>query len=90
MPAYQTFQQNGILLDQLTDEKTGLRITVSRTGAEMVSLARRDASGNWRGFLYRDGETEVPRMVRLPSSLRMPMAMKTAQERTRPAVRTFS
>ncbi len=58
--AYQTLQQNGILLDQLTDETAGLRIAVHRTGAEMVSLARRDASGNWRGFLYRDGETAPP------------------------------
>ncbi len=60
MAAYKTLQQNGILLDQLTDEQTGLRIAVNRTGAEMVSLARRDATGNWRGFLYRDGETSLP------------------------------
>jgi len=57
---YQTLQQNGILLDQFTDEATGLRIAVNRTGAEMVSIARRDASGNWRGFLYRDGVTAPP------------------------------
>jgi len=53
-------QKDGVTLDVLTDEDAGLRIAVTRTGAEMVSLARRDASGNWRGFLYRDGETAPP------------------------------
>jgi len=58
--AYQTLQQSGISLDTLTDEVAGLRIVVNRTGAEVVSLARRDAAGEWRGFLYRDGETSPP------------------------------
>jgi len=47
-------------LDQITDEAAGLRLIVCRTGAEPVSLARRDASGTWRGFLWRDGEVEKP------------------------------
>lgn len=41
-------------------ENDGLRIAVNRTGAELTSLARQDARGEWRGFLYRDGETEAP------------------------------
>lgn len=47
-------QREGHTLDVLT--VGDLRITVSRLGAEMVSLARRDAAGNWHGFLYRDGD----------------------------------
>jgi galactose mutarotase-like enzyme len=58
MAASQTLQKNGITLDVL--ETSGLRIMVNRTGAEMVSLAKRDSSGEWRGFLYRDGETNAP------------------------------
>jgi galactose mutarotase-like enzyme len=48
------------LLDILTNEELGLRIIVSRLGAELVSLARRDANGNWTGFLYRDNEIAKP------------------------------
>ncbi|MGI8955793.1 MAG: hypothetical protein ACR2II_02620 [Chthoniobacterales bacterium] len=48
------------LLDILTDEERGLRIVVSRLGAELVSLARRDAAGNWIGFLYRDNDLSAP------------------------------
>lgn len=48
------------LLDVLTDEERGLRIIVSRLGAELVSLARRDAQGNWIGFLYRDNDICKP------------------------------
>lgn len=33
---------------------------VNRTGAEMVSLARQTRDGQWRGFLYRDGQTAPP------------------------------
>ena len=46
---------DGQTLDQLTSEKHGLRIAVSRLGAELVSLSRRNQSGQWIGFLYRDG-----------------------------------
>lgn len=48
------------LLDILTDEERGLRIVVSRLGAELVSLERRDAAGNWVGFLFRDNDLSVP------------------------------
>ncbi|MDQ6624835.1 MAG: hypothetical protein M3Y69_01660, partial [Verrucomicrobiota bacterium] len=48
------------LLDILTDEAAGLRIVVSRLGAEIVSLARRDAHGEWIGFLHRDGDLTKP------------------------------
>ena len=58
MAASQTLQKNGMTLDIL--ETSDLRLMVNRTGAEMISLARRDASGNWCGFLYRDGETGTP------------------------------
>ena len=44
----------------LTDEAAGVRLVVSRLGAELVSLARRDEKGNWLGFLYRDGELDPP------------------------------
>ncbi|MEO5718648.1 MAG: hypothetical protein ABIR29_08770 [Chthoniobacterales bacterium] len=48
------------LLDILTDDERGLRIVVSRLGAELVSLARRDAEGNWIGFLHRDNDLSLP------------------------------
>ena len=44
------------LLDVLADEESGLRLLVSRLGAELISVARRDASGNWIGFLHRDND----------------------------------
>jgi galactose mutarotase-like enzyme len=47
-------------LDTLEHAEAGLRITVTRTGAEMVSLARRRPDGTWEGFLYRDGQTAAP------------------------------
>ncbi len=57
---YSTTEQSGRTLDVLTDETAGVRLMVSRLGAEPVSLARRDAAGNWRGFLWRDGELSKP------------------------------
>ena len=54
-------EREGRLLDVLTDEVRGLRIIVSRLGAELVSLARRDAEGgDWLGFLYRDNDISKP------------------------------
>jgi galactose mutarotase-like enzyme len=47
-------------LDEIVDDSTGLRLVVCRTGAEPVSLALRDSSGGWRGFLWRDGQVEKP------------------------------
>jgi galactose mutarotase-like enzyme len=46
--------------DVLTDETNGLRLVVSRLGAELVSLARRDKAGDWIGFLYRDNDVTTP------------------------------
>src|SRR5205814_6486922 len=47
-------------LDTLTDEENGLRVIVSRLGAELISLARINEAGEWTGFLYRDNEVSVP------------------------------
>ena len=47
-------------LDVLTDEENGLRIVVSRLGAELISLARINEAGNWTGFLYRDNDLSAP------------------------------
>lgn len=47
-------------LDQLTEESSGLRLIVSRTGAEPVSLSLADAAGVRHGFLWRDGDVEKP------------------------------
>jgi galactose mutarotase-like enzyme len=52
--------RDGQLLDIVTDEENGLRIVVSRLGAELISLARIDEAGNWIGFLYRDGDVSAP------------------------------
>lgn len=60
VPAHQILQKNQAILDVLTDEANGLRIIVNRKGAELASLARGDAQGQWRGFLYRDGEVTPP------------------------------
>jgi galactose mutarotase-like enzyme len=48
------------LLDVLTDETNGLRLIVSRLGAELISVARRNARGDWIGFLNRDNEIGPP------------------------------
>ncbi len=48
------------LLDILTDEAAGLRLIVSRLGAELISVARRDSGGKWIGFLYRDNDLANP------------------------------
>src|SRR6059058_3360545 len=47
-------------LDILTDEENGMRIVVSRLGAELVSLARVNETGEWTGFLYRDDDLSAP------------------------------
>lgn len=49
-------ERDGQFLDVLTDEEHGLRIIVSRLGAELVSLARRRGDGEWAGFLHRDND----------------------------------
>ncbi|MDB6146666.1 MAG: hypothetical protein JWO45_330 [Spartobacteria bacterium] len=50
----------GRSFDILTDEANGVRIIVSRLGAELVSLSRKDRSGNWIGFLHRDNDLAPP------------------------------
>jgi galactose mutarotase-like enzyme len=53
-------QREGRQIDILTDEENGLRIIVSRLGAELVSLARINEAGEWIGFLYRDNDLSAP------------------------------
>lgn len=53
-------KRDGRDLDVLTDEENGLRIIVSRLGAELISMARIDEAGNWIGFLYRDNDITAP------------------------------
>src|ERR1700752_3623279 len=48
------------LFDVLTDETSGLRIIVSRLGAELISLTRRNKNGEWVGFLHRDNDSSKP------------------------------
>jgi len=52
--------REGKHLDVLTDEENGLRIIVSRLGAELISLARVNEAGEWTGFLYRDNDLSTP------------------------------
>src|SRR5437870_12725039 len=52
--------RDGKHLDVLNDEEIGLRIIVSRPGAELVSLARINEEGEWAGFLYRDNDLSAP------------------------------
>lgn len=58
--SFQTLDSVAGPLDQITDEGSGLRLTICRTGAEPVSLALRNGAGAWEGFLWRDGEVEKP------------------------------
>jgi galactose mutarotase-like enzyme len=53
-------QRGDRLLDVLTEEANGLRLIVSRLGAELISVARRNARGEWIGFLNRDNEIGPP------------------------------
>src|SRR5215471_8197442 len=52
--------RDGRHLDVLTDEENGLRIIVSRLGAELISIARINEAGSWIGFLYRDNDLSLP------------------------------
>jgi galactose mutarotase-like enzyme len=53
-------KRDGLYLDVLTDEENGLRIVVSRLGAELMSLGRINEAGQWTGFLYRDNDLSTP------------------------------
>lgn len=57
---YQEISRDGKILDCLTDEQAGVRIMVLRAGAELVSLARKNAEGEWIGFMYRDADVTEP------------------------------
>ncbi|MDD5200300.1 MAG: hypothetical protein PHC88_10925 [Terrimicrobiaceae bacterium] len=48
------------IYDVIEDESSGARARLQRHGAELVSVARLDTAGVWRGFLYRDNETGPP------------------------------
>ena len=48
------------VLDVLSDDEAGIRLVISRLGAELISLARRDQQGRWVGFLYRDDDISPP------------------------------
>jgi galactose mutarotase-like enzyme len=52
--------RDGRHLDVLIDEENGLRIIVSRLGAELISLARMNETASWTGFLYRDNDVSAP------------------------------
>src|SRR5262249_59233671 len=47
-------------LGVVIDEENGVRIIVSRLGAELISLARINEAGKWTGFLYRDDDLSAP------------------------------
>ena len=53
---YEISERAGKTVDVLTNETTGVRLTVARLGAEPISLARRGADGRCTGFLYRDDD----------------------------------
>jgi galactose mutarotase-like enzyme len=53
-------KREGQHLDVLIDDENGLRIVVSRLGAELISLARVNEEGEWTGFLYRDDDLSAP------------------------------
>lgn len=57
---YEVQERDGHILDVMTDETSGMRMVVSRSGAELISLARKNKSGEWIGFLYRDGILTPP------------------------------
>jgi galactose mutarotase-like enzyme len=53
-------RHDGRTVDRLTDETKGLRIGVSRLGAELISIQKRSDAGEWVGFLYRDNDLTTP------------------------------
>lgn len=53
-------KRDGRVVDLVEDEAAGIRFAVSRKGAELISLARRGATGAWTGFLHRDDDLTSP------------------------------
>ena len=60
-------------LDVLTDEENGLRIIVSRLGAELISLARINEAGG--GLAFFIGTTISPRRLRVGPIMRLSWAI---------------
>ena len=58
--AHSEEKRDGRDVDVLIDEENGLRIVVSRLGAELISVARINEAGKWTGFLYRDDDLSSP------------------------------
>ena len=48
--AHSEEKRDGRDVDLLIDEENGLRIVVSRLGAELISVARINEAGKWTGF----------------------------------------
>jgi galactose mutarotase-like enzyme len=55
-----SFDERDQRFTELVDQVGGFRILVDHTGAELISVARRDPDGQWHGYLYRDGDLSVP------------------------------
>jgi galactose mutarotase-like enzyme len=55
-----SFDEGGHRFTELVDQVAGFRILVDHTGAELISVARRDPADEWHGYLYRDGDLSVP------------------------------
>jgi galactose mutarotase-like enzyme len=58
--AHSEEKRDGRDVDVLIDEENGLRIVVSRLGAELISIARINEAGKRTGFLYRDDDLSSP------------------------------
>ena len=58
--AHSEEKRDGRDVDVLIDEENGLRIVVSRLGAELISVARINEAGKWTHFLYRDDDLSSP------------------------------
>ena len=54
--SYREERRGDRVLDVLTNEDAGVRIAVSRLGAELISLARRRGPDDWTGYLHRDDD----------------------------------
>ncbi len=48
------------VIDWLENSESGLRVGISQLGAELISIQRRNAAGEWIGFLHRDNDLTVP------------------------------
>ncbi len=58
--SYREEERGDSRLDILTNEETGVRIIVSRLGAELISLARRRSANEWIGYLHLDDDLKAP------------------------------